>query len=100
MGIRIETKSFLSLNAGSEFDSKEMAMRNALLIGASALALGIAGSANGADLHFKAPPAPAPLAFSWTGCYVGGHVGWGWGSTKFRDHSTSNVFSTGGGGPT
>ena len=75
-------------------------MRNALLIGASALALAVAGSANGEDLHFKAPVAPAPLAFSWSGCYVGGHVGWGWGSTSFRDHSTSNVFSTGGGGPT
>jgi outer membrane immunogenic protein len=29
------------------------------------------------------PPAPAP--FSWTGCYVGAHVGAGWGRTDFSN---------------
>jgi len=27
------------------------------------------------DLAVKAPPLPAPVPFSWTGCYIGGHVG-------------------------
>jgi opacity protein-like surface antigen len=41
------------------------------------------GPASAADLSYKAPvkaePAAAPV-FSWTGCYVGGHVGGGWGT--------------------
>jgi outer membrane immunogenic protein len=75
----------------------------ALLIAASSAPALLSGHANAADLGqpvYKAPPpAPAPV-FSWTGCYVGGHVGWGWGHSTFRDHSTSNIFSAGGGGPT
>jgi len=50
------------------------------------------GSAWAADLTYKAPvkaePAAAP-AFSWTGCYVGGHVGGGWGT---RDISGPSGF--------
>jgi opacity protein-like surface antigen len=50
------------------------------------------GSAVAADLTYKAPvkaePAAAP-AFSWTGCYVGGHVGGGWGT---RDISRPSGF--------
>jgi outer membrane immunogenic protein len=46
----------------------------------AALALGAATlPSSAADLprpYLKAPPAPAPVAFSWTGCYVGGNVGW------------------------
>jgi outer membrane immunogenic protein len=30
---------------------------------------------------YKAPP-PAPLAFSWTGCYLGGQGGYAWGRSK------------------
>lgn len=33
-----------------------------------------AASASAADLPVKAPPMVAP-AFSWTGCYIGGHIG-------------------------
>ena len=39
---------------------------------------------------FAAPPAPvvAPVSsFSWTGCYVGGHVGGGWGQKDLTDFS-------------
>lgn len=41
---------------------------------AGVLAVALAGSASAADLApiYKAPPV---AAFSWTGCYVGGHVG-------------------------
>jgi outer membrane immunogenic protein len=38
---------------------------------------------NAADLGrpiYRAPPAMVPLrVFSWTGCYIGGNIGWGWG---------------------
>jgi outer membrane immunogenic protein len=72
-------------------------MKKLLLTSVSAVALGVGGSAYAADLHapvLKAPPMPAPV-FSWTGCHVGGHVGWGWGKTHI-DQSHTNVpnFST------
>src|SRR5262249_51215334 len=55
-----------------------------LLLGSVATgALIAAGSANAADLAVKAPRvapvAPPVPVFSWTGCFVGAHVGWGWG---------------------
>src|SRR5262249_49394041 len=43
------------------------------LLGSVALAAMIAGPAMAADMPLKAPP-PVML-YSWTGCYVGGHVG-------------------------
>src|SRR6266516_4148483 len=59
-------------------------MKKFLLTSVAGVALITAGSANAADLRapvYKAPPpvaAPAPV-FSWTGCFVGAHWGWGWG---------------------
>jgi outer membrane immunogenic protein len=44
-------------------------------------ALSLAGSAFSADMALKAPPVSAP-AFSWSGFYLGGHVGAGWGTTS------------------
>ena len=29
------------------------------------------------------PPVAVAPVFTWTGCYVGGHVGWGWGDKRF-----------------
>ena len=34
-----------------------------------------------ADLAMKAPPVPPPV-WSWTGFYIGGHAGAGWGTTE------------------
>jgi len=49
-----------------------------LLAGMIALfAFASANVARAADMPVKAPPAPAP-AYSWTGFYVGGNVGYGW----------------------
>ncbi|KAA5599596.1 porin family protein [Blastochloris sulfoviridis] len=44
----------------------------------------IAGTASAADLSARRyEPAAAAYAFSWTGFYVGGHLGYGWGSNDW-----------------
>src|ERR1051325_9036010 len=59
-------------------------MKKNLLGGVACLAVMVSASANAADLGrpvYKAPPpvlAPVRL-FTWTGCYIGGNIGWGWG---------------------
>jgi len=75
-------------------------MKKLLLVSVAGVALVAAGavnSADAADIYRKAPPpAPAPAyvppPFSWTGCFVGAQVGWGWG----RKNVTSRELSTGG----
>jgi outer membrane immunogenic protein len=65
-------------------------MKKLLLASMAGLALLAGSSANAADLSrrqpvYKAPPpvvAPIPV-FSWTGCYLGGHIGGGWGRKTF-----------------
>src|SRR5260370_3150603 len=63
-------------------------MSKLLLAGVATGALALAAAASAADLRMpvKAAPiaAPAPY-FSWTGCYIGAHVGWGWGSKDFHN---------------
>ncbi len=60
-------------------------MKKVLLAGVSGVALMAVVPAHAADLGrpvYKSPPAYVPVpvpVFSWTGCYIGGHVGWGWG---------------------
>jgi outer membrane immunogenic protein len=55
-----------------------------LLLASSAIAF--VGSASAADLPARLPvKAPVAAAYSWTGCYVGGHVGVGWNRTNFSD---------------
>ncbi len=57
-------------------------MKKVLLAGVSGFVLVATVPGHGADLGrpvYKAPPpVPVPL-FTWTGCYIGGHVGWGQG---------------------
>src|SRR6266540_148029 len=43
----------------------------------------LATSAIAADLPVKAPAPPAPV-YAWSGCYVGGNVGWARTETRFR----------------
>jgi outer membrane immunogenic protein len=60
-------------------------------------AIGFAQIASAADLPRKAPvytPPPAPI-FSWTGCYVGGNVGYGWGKNQVTDFITVPGFDVG-----
>jgi outer membrane immunogenic protein len=49
-------------------------------VGVSALLIAAPLSiANAADMPLKAPPIVAAPAFSWNGCYIGVHAGYGWG---------------------
>lgn len=52
-----------------------------LLIAGAALTTLIGTHALAADMPLKAPPPPAPV-WSWTGFYVGGNVGYGWGTAR------------------
>jgi outer membrane immunogenic protein len=51
------------------------------------VALTTAAPAFAADLAVKAPPPVAPVLFSWTGCYVGGHIG----GVVSEDRTTSRL---------
>ena len=64
-------------------------MKRLMLGSVGLLALGLS-SAFAADLAVKAPPAyvPAPV-WSWTGFYIGGNVGAGWGTTEANLNSIS-----------
>jgi len=55
-----------------------------ILLASSALVM--AGSAFAADIRMpiKAQVA-APVPYSWTGCYIGAQVGYGWGNKNFSD---------------
>jgi outer membrane immunogenic protein len=50
-----------------------------LLIAGIAVAVFGWSPAFAADMAVKAPPAPVAPAWSWTGFYVGGDIGYGWG---------------------
>lgn len=61
------------------------------ILGASAAALALTGSAIAADLPGRAAPpvivAPAPI-FTWTGAYIGLTAGYGWGKTEWAGYPT------------
>jgi outer membrane immunogenic protein len=59
-------------------------MRKLLIANLAAAAMTMAGPALAADLTVKAP-APFAERFSWTGCYLGGHVGGGWAQKDITD---------------
>ena len=54
-----------------------------LLLASTALVFG--GQAFAADLPIKAPRIAAPVAYSWSSCYVGGHVGVGRNRASFTE---------------
>jgi len=61
--------------------------KSILLAAVSQIALVAAGGADAADIQLKAAPRIGAPVYSWTGCYVGAHVGFGWGR---HDVSASN----------
>ena len=59
-------------------------MKKLLVASIALLALNPGGSASAADMPVKARPALPPAVYSWTGCYGGGFVGYGWGKSQHR----------------
>jgi outer membrane immunogenic protein len=58
-------------------------MKKQLLLGTAIGALALINSALAADLAVKAPVrAPVVPAYNWTGCYLGGNVGYSWGRAR------------------
>ena len=60
-------------------------MRKLLLANLAALAMTMAGSAFAADMPPIAKAPPLVERFSWTGCYLGGHIGGGWAQKDITD---------------
>jgi opacity protein-like surface antigen len=64
-----------------------------LLNGVSLLVLGCASSGFAADIPVEAPvKAPAPAAWSWTGLYIGAHVGSAMGLNNINDPLGPSIF--------
>ena len=68
-------------------------MKKVLMTGVALAAL-VAVPAMAADLGrpapvYKAPPMPV-ATFSWTGCYLGGNIGYGWGKSSTDAGSVVN----------
>jgi outer membrane immunogenic protein len=59
-------------------------MKTSLLASVAIAALTLATSARAADLPVKVP-GPLPAAFTWSGCYAGGHVGGAWAEKDVTD---------------
>jgi outer membrane immunogenic protein len=62
------------------------------LLATTAIGVLACQGASAADILRKAPPPappPAPV-FSWTGCHVGAHVGWGWGKANVDESQNSS----------
>jgi outer membrane immunogenic protein len=64
-------------------------MKKLLLSTVAGAALFAVAPANAADMALKAAPMIAPAYFSWTGCSVGGHAGWGWGKKSGIENTIS-----------
>ncbi len=70
---------------------------------AFAVAIGVLVSCSAAALAAKSrkpasPPPPAPPAWSWTGFYLGGNVGYGWGRAKTSVSMFDKLGTTSGSG--
>jgi len=68
-----------------------------LLASVAILALVAAGSASAADLGrpvYKAPPPVAPPPFSWTGFYIGAHIGGAFSDRDWTDAITGETIAS------
>src|SRR5262249_39139137 len=65
-----------------------------LLLATTAFAMLAAASANAADMAARPAYAPPP-AYSWSGFYIGGNIGYSWGTAK--DDATESTTVLGGG---
>jgi opacity protein-like surface antigen/outer membrane protease len=62
-----------------------------LMLVVSLFALGLGREAKAADIELQAP-LPPPLLWSWSGGYIGAHLGAGWGTTDFADPFGASIF--------
>jgi outer membrane immunogenic protein len=68
---------------------------------ALALSLGFGAAASAADLgppapvYTKAPAALPPTPYIWTGCFIGGQAGYGWGQSRFSDPTGGDFLASG-----
>jgi opacity protein-like surface antigen/outer membrane protease len=69
---------------------KALLLRGFGLVAFGLVWFGLAGAANAADL--PALPPPVLPAWTWTGGYIGTHIGAMWGTTKFADPPGPSVF--------
>lgn len=60
--------------------------------------LAMSVAANAADMPVRPLPAPMPVAFNWTGFYVGGHLGGAWAQRNMTDGFNGLSFNTGNSG--
>ena len=67
------------------------------LLSAIVVSVASASAALAADLPVKAPfyKAPPPLAYNWTGFYLGGHAGYGWSHTDQTNITGNSSFPAG-----
>src|SRR5215468_3712888 len=61
-------------------------MNHPLVIWAALAGLAIASPALAADMAVKAPIAPMPAAYDWTGAYIGGQLGYLWGGLRVEEN--------------
>lgn len=66
-------------------------MKKLFTVGAAIAAFGFVNAALAADMPVKAPvyKAPSPVLYNWSGCYIGGQVGYAW--ARDRDTETNSV---------
>ena len=68
-----------------------------IILSVLALSAIVATPVMGADLRrpmpVKAPPAPVITLYSWTGCYIGAHVGGAFARPRFRDPLTGSIIN-------
>jgi outer membrane immunogenic protein len=72
-------------------------MRRTSLLFAAATIIGSTQLSYGADMPVKAPVSQAPpvVVYNWTGCYVGGHAGYGWGRSESTATTANSNFPVG-----
>jgi len=70
-------------------------MSRLYFLATTAVAICAAGAAAAADLPRKAPlqPVAAAVPFTWTGVYLGGHVGYGWANSRWSDLTSGESVS-------
>jgi len=69
-------------------------MKKLFVVAAAIAALGLVGSANAADMPVKGPVYKAPIVapvYNWTGFYIGGVVGYGWGKGQHCDYGPPDL---------